>query len=66
MDEKVTATYSGEAKKTISKKEAVVLEGMLKKKDVNIPELLKRCKVSSLEELTNEQYSGILEKLNNG
>lgn len=66
MDEKVTATYSGEAKKTISKKEATVLEGMLKKKDVNIPELLKRCKVSSLEELTNEQYSGILEKLNNG
>lgn len=64
MGERVTENFSIEQKATITKKEATNLKALLEKKDVNIPKLLEQMKVSSLEELSGEQYAGILGKLN--
>lgn len=64
MDEKVTENFSKEQAKKITKKDAMILEAFLKKKDVNIPKMLENYKVTSLEELTAEHYARIMEQLN--
>lgn len=48
----------------ITKKEAETMSEILKKRDVNIPKLLEKYKIKSLEDLTAQQYAGILGKLN--
>lgn len=64
MGERVTEDFSIVQKEKITKKEATNLKALLEKKDVNIPKLLEQLKVNSLEEITGEQYSSILGKLN--
>lgn len=53
-----------EAAKKITKKDATVLEGLMKAKNVNIPKLLEMYGKKTVEDLTNAQYAAILEKLN--
>lgn len=48
----------------ISKKDAAIFEKILNEKNVNISKLCENYKVSSIGDMTNEQYAEIMRKLN--
>lgn len=66
MDEKITADYSKEASKKITKKEAQILAGVAEKKNVPVENVAKFYHKTKLEDLTNEEYADALQRFNNG